>query len=322
MNNKMDVLKNKFTKNIDKLIDYDNPADPVSLQFLTDIDKESIIMSEEIGDPIGDDRCSKIKGIIHRYPDRALLIPKEDCLVTCRFCFRKWKLPHEKTELTNEELEAALDYIRSDEKIWEVVLSGGEPLATSEEKLEYIIEELNAIEHIGVIRIHTRLPIVDPNLVTEKTIQLLKKGKPVFIVIHCNNEKEITEDVKKCCALLVDSGIPLLSQTALLKGVNSTAEDLEKLFRKLINIRVKPYYLHHCDLVEGTGHFRTTIKEGQALMQQIRGRVSGICQPTYVLDIPNGYGKVPIGPNYVKFGAEDQMIVTDYEGVQHQYPPQ
>ncbi|MBN7771985.1 KamA family radical SAM protein [Clostridium aminobutyricum] len=322
MNNKTDVLKNKFTKKIEEIIDYDRPNDPVSLQFLTDIEKESIILKEEISDPIGDDRCSKIKGIIHRYPDRVLLIPKGDCLVTCRFCFRKWKLPHEKTELTYEELEGALDYIRSDPQIWEVVLSGGEPLATSEEKLEYIFKQLNNIPHIGVIRIHTRLPIVAPELVTEKTIKILKKNKPVFIVIHCNNEKEITDDVKKCCDLFVDSGIPLLSQTALLKGVNSEAEDLEALFRKLITIRVKPYYLHHCDLVEGTGHFRTTIKEGQALMRKLRGNVSGICQPTYVLDIPNGYGKVPIGPDYVSFDANELITVMDYAGTQHQYPPQ
>ncbi|WP_129599865.1 KamA family radical SAM protein [Anaerophilus nitritogenes] len=313
-------LKNKITPAIKALIDEKDSSDPIYRQFIVN-EKELNILEEEIEDPIGDDRFSKVKGIIHRYPDRALLIPKRDCLVGCRFCFRKWKLPEKNTELTEQEIYDAIEYIKQTPEIWEVILTGGEPLATSEKKLELIIGLLNKIDHVKMIRIHSRVPIVAPEKITPKLINILKKDKPVWIVIHCNHAKEITTEVKRGCKTFVEAGIPLLSQTALLEGVNANVEALDELFRKLITISVKPYYLHHCDLVPGTSHFRTSIKQGQNLMKALRGRLSGICQPTYVLDIPNGYGKIPIGPNYVTYDSNEDIIVTDYKENQHDYPP-
>lgn len=314
-------LKNKITPTIKKLIENKNiHEDPICLQFIAN-QQELNVSIEEIDDPIGDDKYSKVKGIIHRYPDRALIIPKNDCLVTCRFCFRKWKLPEVNTELSEDEIKNAIEYIKQDHKIWEVVLTGGEPLATSNHKLALIINLLNKIDHVGVIRIHSRLPIVAPEKITQELIETLNKEKPVYIVIHCNHSKEITLEVENGCKMFTNSGIPLLSQTALLKGINNKTEVLEQLFRKLIINKVKPYYLHHADLVPGTQHFRTSIREGQELMKALRGTLSGICQPTYVLDIPNGYGKVPIGPSYINSDSNNNIIITDYKGGEHEYPP-
>ncbi len=245
-------LKNKITPAIKRMIpnEYDH-KDPICLQFISN-PQELNISEEEIEDPIGDDRFSKVKGIIHRYPDRALIIPKNDCLVTCRFCFRKWKLPEVNTELSEDEIRNAIEYIKQNDKIWEVILTGGEPLATSSHKLALIIDLLNKIDHVGVIRIHSRLPIVAPERITQELIEILNKEKPVYIVIHCNHSKEITSEVENGYRMFTDSGIPLLSQTALLKGINNKAEVLEQLFRKLIINKIKPYYLHHADLVPGT----------------------------------------------------------------------
>jgi len=296
-----------------------NVAGPISKQFLID-EREYNIASDEILDPIGDDKFEKCKGVIHRYPDRALLIPKNDCLVQCRFCFRKWKLPEEKSELNNIELDMALDYFRKEKNIWEVVITGGEPLAIEKEKLRYIVEELHKIDHIKVIRFHTRSVIVEPSIIDDELMEILKIHKPTYVVIHCNHPDEISDDVSACLDKLVENGIVLLSQSALLKGVNDDSAILESLFRRLVENRVKPYYLHHCDLVPGTSHFRTSIEEGQNLLKGIRGRVSGVCWPTYVLDIPNGYGKVPLGPNYYEKNDDSEVYITDYQGQKHSYP--
>jgi lysine 2,3-aminomutase len=289
----------------------DDPAGPVARQFVPDA-REAEVAAEELADPIGDERFSPVKGIVHRYPDRVLLKPLLWCPVYCRFCSRRVVVGTQKSTLTPKELDDAFAYIESHDEIWEVILTGGDPFALSPRRLGTILRRLNAIPHVEIIRIHTRVPVVDPQRVP---FGALKSEKPLYVVVHCNHADEITEAARVAFKRLADAGIPLLSQTVLLKGVNDDAGTLETLFRTLVRNRVKPYYLHHADLARGTAHFRTSIAEGQALMRALRGRVSGLCQPTYVLDIPGGHGKVPVGPGYFEHGQ-----VTDPQGCVHPYP--
>ncbi|WP_327069954.1 lysine-2,3-aminomutase-like protein [Kitasatospora sp. NBC_01302] len=297
-----------------RIVDLD---DPVARQFVPS-SAELVTTPEEREDPIGDDPFTPVPGITHRYPDRVLLKPVLVCPVYCRFCFRREVVGPGDSLLKEDQLKAALDYIRARPEIWEVIFTGGDPLIMSPGRLEPILRELDAIEHVKVIRFHTRVPVVDPDRVTPELVAALTLDTPVWVVVHTNHSQEIGQEARRALRLLAGSGIPLLSQTVLLKGVNDTPEALEDLFRTLIMNRVKPYYLHHGDLAVGTSHFRTTIEEGQELVRRLRGRVSGVCQPTYVLDIPGGHGKVPIGPRYL---GEDGASVTDPWGVAHAYPP-
>lgn len=285
----------------------------IAQQFLP-TEQELLVTATESKDPIGDDTYTKVKGIVHRNPDRCLLIPISSCPVYCRFCFRREKVGANNKALSESELEGALTYIAEHKEIWEVILTGGDPLMLNPKKLGKILQALDNIKHVEVIRIHTRIPVVDSNRVTDQTIQALKINKAVYVALHANHPSELTKLVQKACAKFVDAGIPMLSQTVLLKGINDTPEIMGELMRALVKNRIKPYYLHHADLAEGTSHFRTTIKEGQELMKSLRGQYSGLCQPTYVLDIPGGYGKVPIGYHYCKDG-----VVEDYQENFHQY---
>jgi lysine 2,3-aminomutase len=220
-------------------------------------------------------------------------------------------------------LTTALDYIRSHPKIWEVILTGGDPLILSPRRLRAVTKSLAAISHVRVVRIHTRIPIADPQRVTAALVQALKiKSKPTYVAVHVNHPRELTVQARAACARIADAGIPLLSQTVLLAGVNDTADVMAELMRALVECRIKPYYLHHGDLAPGTSHLRTDIATGQELMRSLRGRVSGLCQPTYVLDIPGGHGKSPIGPNYVTRCGSDaaQVVVDDFNGRRHRYP--
>ena len=216
-------------------------------------------------------------------------------------------------------LAAALDYIRAHRQIWEVIFSGGDPLVLSARRLKDVVGSLAAIEHMKVIRIHTRVPAVAPERVSAALVRALRaREKATFVVVHVNHPRELTTDARAACARFVDAGIPMLSQSVLLRGVNDDVETLGALMRSLVECRIKPYYLHHADLAPGTGHLRTTVAEGQALMRALRGRYSGLCQPAYVLDIPDGHGKSPIGPNYL---SEDGTMVEDFQGRRHHYPP-
>lgn len=303
------------------LLDSSDPNDPIARQFLP-TEVELAFTSEEQGDPIGDYRCSAVKGIVHRYPDRVLLKPTHLCPVYCRFCFRREQVGPEGQTLTDAELEEAVAYIRSHPEIWETILSGGDPLVLSSRRVGRIVQALDKIDHLGVIRIHSRVPIVDPGRITPGFVKALSTGKALFVVLHANHPKEFSEGAREAIGRLVKAGIPLLSQTVLLRGVNDDAEILTALFRQLVEMRVKPYYLHHGDLARGTAHFRTGIEEGQGLMRALRGTVSGLCQPAYVLDLPGGHGKVPIGPNYLtKTDESGRWKVEDPFGVAHDYPP-
>jgi lysine 2,3-aminomutase len=289
----------------------DSPA--IARQFVPDV-AELTTTEDENADPIGDHAYSPVKGIVHRYPDRVLLKPTHACAVYCRFCFRREMVGPGAESLDAAELTAALDYIRAHDEIWEVILTGGDPLILSPRRLAEIVTALDAIPHIGVIRLHTRVPVVDPARITDELLAALNSDKAVYVVLHANHPRELTESAIAACRRITDAGIPMLSQSVLLKGVNDDAATLETLFRGFVRHRIKPYYLHHADKAPGTSHFRTTIAQGQALMRSLRGRVSGLCQPDYVLDIPGGAGKVPVGPVYL-----DGDTVTDWRGQRHAY---
>jgi len=311
-----------ITKDLVEIITHaDHPA-PIARQFVPSR-RELTILPEERVDPIGDDPHSPIKGITHRYPDRLLLKPVLVCPAYCRFCFRRERVGTGSESLSREELARAFDYIRAHEEVWEVILSGGDPLILPPRKLAEIVQALSSIDHVRVMRVHTRVPVIDSSRIDVAMIRALRSPRlTTYLVLHTNHASELGPEAKSACARIVDAGIPMLAQTVLLRGVNDDAKTLDTLFRELVVLRVKPYYLHHGDLAVGTGHFRTTIEEGQAIVGELRKSLSGIAQPTYVLDIPGGFGKVPAGPNYV--GIEGDGGFRDVEdpwGRRHPYPP-
>lgn len=291
-------------------------GDPVAAQFVPDA-RELEVRPEEMADPIGDDTFRAAPGLTHRYPDRVILHTTHSCEVYCRFCFRR-EVVGEDGPLPADELDAALDYIAATPAIWEVILTGGDPMTLSPRRLRAIMDRLSAIPHVDVVRLHTRVPVVAPEKVTDALVNAITARPVTYVVVHTNHAQELTEAARGALAQLSAAGIPLLSQSVLLRGINDSVAALEDLFRSLIRNRVTPYYLHHCDLAKGTHHFRTTIAEGQALMAALRGRLSGICLPTYVLDIPGGHGKVPIGPGYLAHDG-DGWQVTDWQGRTHRY---
>jgi len=291
-------------------------AKGVARQFLPD-PRELVIHPEELHDPIGDRAHEPVPGLTHRYPDRAILHLTQTCAVYCRFCFRRETVGDAGT-LPDAALEAVFAYLAATPAIREVILTGGDPMVLSPRRLGAVIARLAGLGTLDAIRIHTRVPVVAPERITSAMLAALRVDVPVWLVVHTNHADELTPDARAALGRLADAGVPLLSQTVLLRGVNDTPEALEALFRALYRLRVKPYYLHHCDLARGAGHFRTTIAQGQAIMAALRGRLSGAALPTYVLDIPGGHGKVPIGPGYLAQG-QDGWTVTDPQGRTHTY---
>jgi lysine 2,3-aminomutase len=309
-----------ITPDVAALIDRADPRDPIARQFVPDV-AELTTTPEERADPIGDDAHSPVAGVVHRYPDRVLLKLVNVCAVYCRFCFRREMVGPGRQMLTPEQLDAALAYVAAHPEVWEVILTGGDPLVLSARRLGEVIRRIAAIDHVKIIRLHTRLPVVSPAKITPALVRALKvPGATTYVALHANHPRELTPQVRAACARLADAGIPLVSQSVLLRGVNDDVKTLEALMRAFVECRIKPYYLHHGDLAPGTSHFRTTLEEGQALMRALRGRVSGLAQPTYVLDIPGGHGKVPVGPGYIDMCADAGAVVEDIGGVKRRYP--
>lgn len=319
------------TPEVAGLIDTEDPDDPIARQFIPSA-LELVHAPGENADPIGDDAHSPVAGIVHRYPDRVLFKLVHVCAVYCRFCFRREMVgPGKATALSEEAYRAALDYIRTHTEIWEVILTGGDPLMLSPRRLAEIMADLAAIDHVRIVRLHTRVPVAAPRRIDADMIAALRaSGVTTWIAIHANHPRELTGEARGACARLADAGIPLVSQTVLLRGVNDDAATLEALMRVFVENRIKPYYLHHGDLAPGTAHLRTTIAEGQELMRRLRGRVSGLCQPEYVLDLPGGHGKAPIGPHYLshanspgsELSLQTRYRIVDYCGDVHLYPPE
>jgi len=297
------------------LIDPADPHDPIARQFVPD-GRELHMEPEESRDPIGDDAHSPVEGIVHRYPDRVLLKLVNACAVYCRFCFRREMVGPGRGGLAPAALDTALAYIRNHAEIWEVILTGGDPLVLSARRLQDVVRRLAAIDHVKVIRVHSRVPVAAPERVTTALVRALRTSKATFVVLHANHPRELTAQVRAACARMIDACIPMLAQSVLLRGVNDDIETLGALLRALVECRIKPYYLHHADLAPGTAHLRTTIAAGQALMRALHGRTSGLCQPSYVLDIPGGHGKSPIGPCYL---SDDGTVIEDFNGVRHAY---
>lgn len=301
------------------LIDCNDPTDPIAAQFVPTA-AELLHRPEERADPIGDHAHSPVEGVVHRYPDRVLLKAVHSCPVYCRFCFRREMVgPDGDGTLAGEALEAALDYIKDHSEIWEVIFTGGDPLVLSPRRLRAILERLATISHVKIVRFHTRVPVADPARVTAELVEALQaSGKTAYVAIHANHPRELTGDARTAIDRLHAARIALVSQTVLLKGINDDAAILAELMRTFVELRIRPYYLHHPDLAPGTGHFRLSISEGQAIVAALRGRLSGLCQPTYVLDIPGGHGKVPVAAAMIEHDG-DTHRVTDFKGHTHAY---
>lgn len=308
-----------ITPAMDALIDPTSPNDPIAAQFRPDA-RELDVAPDELSDPIGDAPHTPVKGVVHRYPDRCLLKLVHVCPVYCRFCFRREMVgPQGDGTLTGDELDAALAYIETQPAIWEVILTGGDPFLLSARRVREITTRLAAIQHVKIIRWHTRVPAVDPLRVTPDLVEALRiAGATTYVVLHANHPRELTEQARAAIARIVDAGVPMLSQTVLLKGVNDDADTLEALMRGLVEARVKPYYLHHLDKAPGTSHFRCSIAEGQALTQALHQRASGLAQPAYVLDIPGGHGKAPLSSPSLREG-DDGYEVRDRDGAWRAY---
>ncbi|HQU69842.1 MAG TPA: lysine-2,3-aminomutase-like protein [Albidovulum sp.] len=293
------------------------PGDPVARQFVPDA-RELTIRPEELADPIGDDTHLAAPGLTHRYPDRVILAVTKSCEVYCRFCFRR-ETVGETGPLSEPDLAQALAYIAKTPAIREVILTGGDPLSLSPRRIEAILTRLAAIPTVETVRIHSRVPVVAPDRIDAAMTKALTAHPCLWLVLHTNHAQELTDAARAALARLTAAGIPLLSQTVLLKDVNDSAETLADLFRALIRLKVKPYYLHHCDLAPGTSHFRTTIAEGQKIMAALRGCISGTCLPAYVLDIPGGFGKVPLTSDYLTEITPGRYLVRDPQGSHHDY---
>lgn len=312
------------TSTVAALIDPRDRADPIARQFVPSA-QELLAEPHERADPIGDDAHSPVPGIVHRYRDRVLLKLAAVCPVYCRFCFRREMVgPGQAAMLAAADLERALAYIRGRPEIFEVIVTGGDPLVLSPRRIGEVTAALGAIAHVAVIRWHTRVPVVAPERVTGDLVEALRAaagGKAVYVGVHTNHARELTAAARAALARLADAGIGLVGQTVLIKGVNDDADTMEALLRAMLAARVKPYYLHHGDLAPGTAHLRTSIAAGEEIMRRLRGRLSGLALPLYVLDIPGGHGKVPVDAGFV--GAPDaangEREVRDPAGGVHRY---
>ncbi|MEO8883629.1 MAG: lysine-2,3-aminomutase-like protein [Devosia sp.] len=304
------------------LIDRDDPDDPIAKQFVPDV-RELVHLREERADPIGDLTLSPVEGIVHRYPDRVLLKAVHVCPVYCRFCFRREMVgPQGLGTLTPEALDTAFGYIADHSEIWEVILTGGDPLVLSPRRLGELMARMAQIPHVKIVRFHTRVPVVEPERIDEALIGALKaSGKTTYLAVHANHPRELTAEARAAIARLADAGIALISQTVLLRGINDDADVLAELMQTFVELRIRPYYLHHPDLAPGTSHFKLSIAEGQALVKGLRGRISGLAQPTYILDIPGGHGKAVIEASTIRDLGDGCYAVEDFRGTEHVYPP-
>ena len=305
-----------ITPAISELIDVNDANDPIARQFVPQT-AELESAPHHLADPIGDARHSPVPGIVHRYPDRVLFKITHLCPVYCRFCFRREAVgPGNGDILSAEAVDSALAYIANHPEIWEVIFTGGDPLVLAPRRLAQILARLSTIDHVKILRWHTRVPVADPGIVTDELVRILSHtGKANYVVLHTNHARELSDSARSACARLIDAGIPMLSQSVLLRGVNDTIETLEALMRALVETRIKPYYVHHADLAPGTDHFRVPIAKGQELMRLLHAWVSGLCQPDYVVDIPGGYAKARLREADIDAG----LNLRDAAGVWHPY---
>ncbi|WP_286982259.1 lysine 2,3-aminomutase [Pseudothermotoga sp.] len=294
-------------------MDPENPRCPIRMQAIPTA-KELNISQEEMIDPLHEDVDSPVKGLTHRYPDRVLLLITDQCSMYCRHCTRRRFAGETDSPLSDELLNSAIDYIKQNKRIRDVLLSGGDPLTLSTEKLENIISRIREIEHVEIIRIGTRVPVVLPMRITEELTSMLKKYHPIWLNTHFNHPKEITPQSRRALSMLADAGIPLGNQSVLLRGINDCPQIMKKLVHELVKNRVRPYYIYQCDLSRGLSHFRTTVAKGIEIIEYLRGHTSGFAVPTYVIDAPGGGGKIPVEPQYLISMGEGKVVLRNYEG--------
>lgn len=301
------------------LINRSDPHDPIRLQVIPRV-QETITHQGELLDPVGEEDSSPVEGIVHRYPDRVLFLVTDRCAAYCRYCTRSRLVSNAQDYNFHPKYDAGLDYIRKNPQIRDVLLSGGDPLLLSNNKLDKLLGELKAIKHVQFIRIGSRIPVFLPQRIDPELCEIFKKHGPIWLSIHTNHPNECTADLKNACERLAFAGVPIGNQSVLLKGINNHADTMRKLIHKLLMMRVRPYYLYQCDLINGSAHLRTDPREGIALIQSLRGHTTGYAIPQFVIDAPGGGGKIPINPNYIESITEDAIIMKNYEGKLYQYP--
>lgn len=295
------------------IIDENNPNDPVRLQAIPRIQESNISVSD-MSDPLHEDTDSPTPGLTHRYPDRTLLLLTDQCSMYCRHCTRRRTAGEHDAAMPQDQIDKAIEYIRNTPEVRDVILSGGDPLTLSDERLDEIIGKIYAIDHVDIIRIGTRTPVVLPQRITDNLINVLKKYPPIWLNTHFNHPSEMTPDAMNALAKLANNGIVLGNQSVLLKGINDHVDVMKNLVHQLVKNRVRPYYIYQCDLSNGISHFRTPVSKGIEIMESLRGHTSGLCQPLFVVDAPGGGGKIPVMPNYVMSMAPDRWILRNYEG--------
>ncbi len=301
------------------LIDPGHPLCPVRMQAIP-VKAEARVRPGELEDPLGEDPHRPVEAIVHKYPDRVLLLATDSCSVYCRHCTRRRITKGGEAELTRTQLEKGLDYIRAHPEVRDVLVSGGDPLLLSDERLEQILGPLRAIPHVEMIRIGTRMPVTLPMRITESLAKLLRRHAPLFIVTHFNHPKEITADARRACELLVDHGVPVENQSVLMRRLNSEARIIKELNHACLRMRVRPYYLHQMDVAEGCEHLRTPIARGLEIIEQLRGWTTGMAVPHLAVDLPGGGGKVTIQPEYVVERQVGQTLFRNYRGQGYSYP--
>ena len=293
------------------------PGDPIWLQCVPDIAELEDIDAPE--DPLNEDDMSPVPNITHRYPDRALFLVTSQCGLYCRFCTRKRKVG-DQSKISMRTLDSAFRYLEQHTEISDVILSGGDPLMLTDSMLEKILARLRQIKHIQVIRLGTKMPCVLPHRITPQLCEMLKKYHPIYVNTHFNHPWEITDVSRKACGMLVDSGIPVGNQCVLMKGVNDNAETMKELMKGLLAMRVRPYYIYQADLTKGANHFRTPIRVGLEIMDKLRGHISGLAVPQFVIDAPGGGGKIPLLPNYVISQDEEKIVLRNFKYNIYEYP--
>jgi lysine 2,3-aminomutase len=296
-----------------------NPNSPIRKTMIP-TRYESVVSDLETEDPLNEDHSSPVPGIVHRYPDRVLFLVSDVCSAHCRYCTRSRAVGQRHDLEARERWDKCIEYIKEHKEVRDVLISGGDPLLLSNASLEYILSELKKIDHVEMLRIGTKVPVVLPQRIDDELCQILKKYHPLFMSIHFTHPDEITEECKKACNMLADAGIPLGSQTVLLKDINDSVAVMKKLYHELLKIRIKPYYIYSLDPIQGSGHFKVKIKKGLEIMEGLRGHTSGYAMPSYVIDAPGGGGKIPLLPNYVVGRNDKGVILRNYENKQFFYP--
>jgi len=301
------------------LMDPEDASCPLRRQAVP-VASEFMVGPHEMIDPCAEDRDSPAAHLVHRYPDRVLLLATEHCALYCRHCTRRRLVGnHQDTDSAPRRFDAAVEYIKSNKKIRDVLISGGDPLILEDDELESLVQKIRSISHVEFLRIGTRIPVSLPQRISERLVNMLKKYAPIWISIHFNHPKEITKRCKIACDMLSDAGMPLGSQSVLLKGINDRPYIMKRLTHELLKIRVRPYYIYQCDPVRGTQHFRTPVSVGINIMEKLRGHTSGYAVPTYVIDGPGGGGKIPVGPNYILSQAKGKYVLRNYKGKIYTY---